>query len=123
MLLIFALTGQYMQHAMDLPKQPFDAQRMMYRASHLYLLAAGVTNVLTGCYFVACSGALVWLQRVGSSLLIFSQPTLLAAFALEPPITDTARNWTTAGMVALLAGTVLTLLATHWPKRPSPPDK
>lgn len=56
-LFIFALSGQYMLHVLDLPNTELDVQRMMYHASHIYLLLAGAANTLVGCYWVKVQGA------------------------------------------------------------------
>ena len=49
---LFAVTGHYMKYHLNQPATEFTAQRMMFRASHIYLLFAGTVNTLVGCYWV-----------------------------------------------------------------------
>jgi Mn2+/Fe2+ NRAMP family transporter len=109
-LVVFAITGQYMMHALDLQTSKFDAQRMMYRASHIYLLWAGAINTLLGCYWVKVQGEFIpKVQAIASVLIVFSQVFLLLAFYVEPPAIDQDRLLTLAGCLCLLVGVVLTL--------------
>ena len=109
-LAIFAVTGQYMLHVLDLPNQEMDAQRMMYRASHLYILFVAALNVAIGCYWIKRDGRLQRvLQNAGSAMLFLSQPNLLAAFLTEPQDLGTGREITLLGCVLVLVGVVLTL--------------
>ena len=110
-LVIFAITGQYMNNTLDLSNSEFNAQRMMYRASHIYLLLAGVTNTLLGCYWTKINGKISsQIQVVASISIALSQLFLLLAFYIEPPIIDQNRLYTLAGCLCLLVGTVLTLI-------------
>lgn len=112
-LLVFALSGQYMHHVLELSaEEEFTSRRMMYRASHIYLLWAGAVNVLLGCYWAPFEGRYAQpAQWFGSALILVSPFVLLAAFWLEPPVTDMDGALTFLGCVALLAGTGLTLLS------------
>lgn len=112
-MIIFALTGQYMIDTLDLQNTDFDAQRMMYRASHIYLLWAGAVNTLLGCYWVKAQGRiLVKIQLLASGFIVLSQVILLLAFYFEPPVIDQDRLLTVSGCISLLAGVVLTLIIT-----------
>ncbi len=113
MMVIFAITGQYMTHTLDLGITDFDAQRMMYRASHIYLLWAGAINALLGCYWAKVPGQiLAKIQLVASALIVLSQAFLLPAFYFEPAAIDQDRFLTLAGCLCLLVGVVLTLAIT-----------
>ena len=109
-LVVFAATGQYMLRGLDLPNQDMDAQRMMYRASHLYILFVAALNVAVGCYWNKRSGRFErMLQTTGSAMLVLSQPILLAAFLTEPQDLDSGREVTLLGCLLVLVGVVLTL--------------
>lgn len=111
--IIFAITGQYMLHDLVLPDTAFDVQRMMYRASHIYLLWAGALNALLGCYWVKCEGQYFpFIQWAASAALILSQGFLLLAFMYEPAIIDQDRLLTKAGSLSLLFGLILTVAIT-----------
>jgi hypothetical protein len=77
--IVFLLTGQYMEYVHNrlLP----DGTRMLYRSRHIYLLLAGLLNLVIGIYFVARPRG--WrrkLQIVGSVLIVLSPGLLLAGF-------------------------------------------
>lgn len=111
LLVVFALTGQYMIHSLDLVNSDFNAQRMMYRASHIYLLFAGCANILVGCYWSKASNKIAaYIQLLASILIIGSQVFLLLAFYFEPPALNQDRLLTLAGCLSLLSGVVLTLV-------------
>lgn len=112
-MIIFALTGQYMINTLDLANSDFDVQRMMYRASHIYLLWVGAVNTLLGCYWTKVQGELlVKVQMIASFLIVISQFFLLMAFYVEPPRIDQDRLLTLAGCLCLFVGVVLTLAIT-----------
>lgn len=99
-----------MLRALDLPNQEMDAQRMMYRASHLYILFTAALNVAIGCYWAKRDSRFkILLQNTGSTMLILSQPFLLAAFIMEPQEDGSNRLITLLGCLLVLAGVVLTL--------------
>ena len=111
-LIIFAATGQYMTFGLDLPNQVFDAQRMMYRASHMYLLFVGALNVAVGCYWHQFSHGLARvLQYAASFCLLLAQPVLVYAFLVEPEVIDPERLMTLLGCILVLAGVGLNLTA------------
>ena len=47
---IFLLTGQYMEYVHN--RLLLDGTRMLYRSRHIYLLLAGLLNLILGIYFV-----------------------------------------------------------------------
>lgn len=102
---VFLGTGQYMDriHA-HLEGMP-DGPRMLYRSAHIYLLYAGLLNLLLGAYFMpAAPGWRRGLQAVGSALLLIVPPLLLAAFFAEPALTDLERPWARPAIIMSLAG-------------------
>lgn len=107
----FAISGQYMAFGLELPNQEFDAQRMMYRASHMYLLFVGAINVVVGCYWHHFNHKVSKsLQNAASFCLILAQPVLVYAFWVEPEAMDIERLITVAGCVLVLVGVVLNLI-------------
>lgn len=113
-LIIFAMTGQYMELSLALAEQDFDVQRMMYRASHIYLFFAGAINFLLGCYWrplvkdSATEGWLVKLQLLASCLLIIAQIILLLAFFIEPSAMPESRTLTFSGCLAVFLALLIT---------------
>lgn len=109
-MVIFAMTGLYMLLSLDLLNSDFDLQRMMYRASHTYLLWAGAVNVLLGCYWTAAPyPILAKAQIAASGLIVLCQPFLVLAFCLEPGALDQPRVLTLVGTVCFFAGVLMTL--------------
>lgn len=112
LILFFLLSGQYMQHTLRLSEQPFDAQRMMYRASHLYLLLVGVMNTLVGCYWQPFRSRLSCpIQGLSSVALLLAQAVFVVAFMTEPAVVSQDRMFTWLGCVLLLTATGLLIIA------------
>ena len=102
-LVIFALTGNYMLSLYDSPPAEFDVQRMMYRASHVYLLWAGAASLLVGSLWSPVTHAVGRrFQMLGALGIVVAQPLLLIAFCLEPPAVDEGRNLTIQSHVMFL---------------------
>ena len=112
LILFFLLSGQYMQHTLRLSEQPFDAQRMMYRASHLYLLLVGVMNTVVACYWQPFKSRFSRpIQGLSSSALLLAQAAFVVAFLTEPAVVSPDRTLTWLGCVLLLIGAGLLLIA------------
>ncbi|MFV8783950.1 hypothetical protein ACNKU7_16140 [Microbulbifer sp. SA54] len=109
-LVVFAVTGQYMLRYLGLPDQEMSAERMTYRASHMYLLFVGAINVVIGCYWIERKGQLRKnLQNFGSLMIVISQPVLLSAFLIEPQTEGPSRDITFLGCLLVLGGVILSL--------------
>lgn len=107
----FFLSGLYMMQPLNLPEQTMDVQRMMYRASHIYLLFIGCLNIVVGVYIEKESeSARRYLQRLSSLNLIAAQPVFIAAFLLEPAVIDQDRVVTLIGCLLMLLGAFVALL-------------
>ena len=80
---VFLLTGQYMEYVHNrlLP----DGTRVLYRSRHIYLLLAGLINLVIGIYFVPrAPGWRRTIQIAGSILIVLAPGLLLTAFFTEP---------------------------------------
>jgi hypothetical protein len=107
--LVFAATGQFMRHhAPPLPSLG-DVERLMYRSRHIYILAAGLVNLMAGLH--SPRKAFGWraaVRRIGSVLVLASPVLLITAFVIEP-----ARGfqpemlWSSAGLYTLMGGCLL----------------
>ena len=109
-LVLFLISGQYMGQVLPAFTGELDGLRMMYRASHVYLLYASLLNLLAGAYWrpVALRRRT---QLAGSLLLMLSPPVLALAFVIEPAQNMVLRPFTLTGAVFALAGVVLSLFA------------
>jgi hypothetical protein len=109
-LAVFVLTGQYMDKFHEHLSHTPDAPRLLFRSRHIYLLAAGLMNILLGVYLTASAG--VWRKRaqtIGSALLLFAPALLLYAFFTEPFRGGWQFVASFYGVIILLAGTLFHL--------------
>ncbi len=108
--LLFLASGKHMGAVLPPFSGELDSLRMLYRASHVYLLFASLLNLLAGAYWrpVALRRRTQWL---GSLALLLSQPVLGLGFLLEPAGQIVARPYSLLGCVLALSGVVLSLLA------------
>ncbi len=116
-ILIFLLTGVYMQFRFPMMYQGNEVIRYLYRANHVYLLTAGLVNIGVGVYLVLQSQP--WrrrLQVIGSWLILLSPMLLLFAFFYEPSQASPQRPFTGLGIILLAIGTVLHLVG-NWFKK------
>ena len=112
---IFLLTGQYMEFHDPRMEELSDGARMLFRSRHIYILLAGLVNVSVGAYFSYRTR--LWrriLQWVGSSLIIVAPLLLIGAFFYEPTMKGLPRPLTLPGIVALLVGALCHLLSGAW---------
>ena len=109
---VFLLTGQYMDRLLDHLRGMPDGPRMLYRSRHIYILLAGLLNLGLGTYFAGAHRP--WrrgLQLLGSVLLVAATCLLVAAFFYEPPLADPQRvPLSRAGLYTLVVGTLLHLI-------------
>jgi hypothetical protein len=108
----FLLTGQFMAHHAPPLATLSDSAHLMFRSRHIYILGAGLVNLMLGLYFRRHAGG--WrrtVQVVGSAFLIVSPALLILAFIVEPqyglhpPI-----RWSAAGLYLLFGGSMAHLL-------------
>lgn len=122
-IVLFILSGQFMRATLPEFSGEIDGGRMMYRASHIYLLMIGAMNLLVGLYYRPFVG--LWpprLQTLGSGLLVLAVPLLMAAFWFEPPDISSDRQLTFYGAVAVLASCVVLMLAALLDSEQRPSD-
>lgn len=113
----FLGTGLYMDRVHGHLHGYDDTVRMLYRSTHIYLLLSASINVMTGLYLrPAESTSRRLLQGLGSVALLVGPPLFLAAFCVEPYLSDLARPWSRIAIYLTLAGVVLHLLSavTRW---------
>ncbi len=105
LLLIFLLSGQYLKATLPAFDGVIDGRRMMYRASHVYILMIALLHVAIGIYYQPFAQKLQrLLQHAGSFLLLLAAMLLLAAFAIEPAQQSVERSLTVSACVSALIG-------------------
>jgi uncharacterized membrane protein YfhO len=111
-LLVFLLTGQYMDYLDVRTNALGETARVMFRSRHIYLLLAGLVNLGVGAYFIYRERG--WrrsLQLLGSSFVIIAPVLMLAAFFSEPGEPGLKRHFTLPAVVILTIGTLLHALS------------
>jgi len=104
----FLLTGQYMDklynHMVGVP----DAQRLLFRTRHIFILLAGLLNLGIGAYFTYRSET--WrrtIQLLGSLLIIVASSLFLIAFLLRTEPEDLHTPLSHWGTYTIAAGALL----------------
>ena len=107
-IVVFLLTGQYMdkflQHLEGMP----DGPRMLYRTRHIFILLSGLLNLGIGTYF--SYGVTRWrrvLQFLGSGLIVVATAFFVVGFFTEPKLAGLATPWSHRGMYLIAYGTLL----------------
>lgn len=112
-IVVFLLTGQFMDFQQPAVRMMDDGARMMFRSRHIYILLAGLVNLGIGIYFSYQRER--WrktLQVSGSALIIIAPFLLLAAFFYEPWLAGLQRTFTLPAIVALFTGALLHLFSS-----------
>lgn len=119
---IFLGTGVYMRIGFPDLYAGNEVIRFLFRANHVYILFAGLLNVVAGLYMSLAE--VPWrrkLQQAGSWLLLASGPVFIVAFVVEPMQAGPMRPLTISGAAVALVGVGLHFLAgvlSSWqPKR------
>ena len=110
--IIFLLTGQYMdkylQHLHGMP----DGPRLLYRTRHIFILLAGLLHIGIGTYFnFQTTQTRRAMQLIGSALIVIATVLFVVAFFYEPKLTNLKTPLSHWGMYSIFAGTFLHLLS------------
>ena len=116
----FLLTGQYMDklynHMVGVP----DAQRLLFRTRHIFILLAGLLNLGIGAYFTY--RVETWrrtIQLLGSLLIFVASFLFLIAFFYEPKLNDLHTPLSHWGTYTIASGALLHVVSgarqkRHW---------
>lgn len=109
----FLVTGQFMRHHQPPMATLGDGARLMFRSRHIYILAAGLVNLILGLYLqLQAAGWRKMVQLAGSVLLLGSLVPLILAFFLEPKRGfQPEMYWSAAGLYALFGGCMAHLVS------------
>lgn len=111
-LIVFALTGQYMDRYHHHLHGMADGPRMLYRTRHIFILMSGLLHLGVGTYWRDRSGAVPRAMQIIGSLLITTASVLFTiAFFKEPLLTDLQAPLTSKGMYLIAFGTLLHFLS------------
>lgn len=111
-IVIFLLTGQYMDRYFNHLEGMPDGPRMLYRTRHIFILLAGLLNLGLGTYLRIDKTSLRrGLQIFGSVLIVGATMSFISAFFYEPKLTNLETPLSHWGMYAIAAGTLLHVLS------------
>jgi len=107
---VFFLTGLYLDEAFSVRELANQPMRYMYRANHVYVLLSGLLNVAVGIHFsLHPSDVKKAFQCFGSLLLVSAPGVLLYAFFHETEAQEAVRFFTGMGIFLLFFGTLFQL--------------
>lgn len=110
LVIVFLLTGQYMDRFQHHLHEMADGPRMLYRSRHIYILLTGLLHLGIGTYFVdRVQPKQRLVQLVGSLILTVAPILFLFGFFKEPLLTELNSPFSTKGIYLVTAGVVL-----HW---------
>jgi hypothetical protein len=99
-----------------------DAQRLLFRSTHIYLLLSSLVNLALGLYSRPGIGWRHWVRSVGS-LLVLTAPFVQAiGFFTEPWLSGLARPYTGPAIYACYGGMLLHVIAMSPDKRVAAPE-
>ena len=115
--IVFLLTGQYMDRYLEHLRAMPDGPRMLYRTRHIYILLAGLLNLGIGSYFSfhASQGRRIT-QLLGSGFIVLATVLFVAGFFYEPKLAHLNTPLSHWGMYAIATGTFLHLLSGLGPR-------
>jgi hypothetical protein len=105
-LVIFLLTGQYMNYYYNHMVGVSDGLRLLYRTRHIFILLSGLVNLGIGIYLSYRQQ--LWrriLQWLGSVLIVLSSLLFITAFFYEPKLTGLYTPLSHWGTYTIVAGT------------------
>lgn len=110
MLVVFLLTGQYMDKVHNHLEGVEDGVRLLYRTRHIFILMASLIHIGIGLYYeTRIEQWRRWIQKAGSSLLTLGALLLVIAFMNEPRTRNLETPYTHWGMYLITFGVTL-----HW---------
>jgi len=115
-LVVFLATGYHMTTLFTETWTGGDAQRLLHRSAHIYILFSSLLNAFAAMLYSSVAGWRIWGQRVASSCLLLTTILFVLAFFFEHPTAELKRPHTLPGVALSILG-VLLLVMIH--RRPS----
>lgn len=110
-LVVFLLTGQYMDRVHSHLMYMSDGPRMLYRTRHIFILMSGLLHVGIGAYFRYRLGVRRALQVSGSILITVAPVLFTIAFFYEPHLEALHTPLSLAATIMIAVGTLLHLFS------------
>jgi hypothetical protein len=112
LLVVFLLTGQYMDRFHEHLRYMPDGPRMLYRTRHIFILLSGLLHLGIGSYF--SYRAEKWrrvLQILGSLLLTIAPVLFTIGFFYEPNLQGLYAPLSKRGIIMIAVGALLHVLS------------
>ena len=110
--IVFLLTGQYMDKHFNHMVGVADAPRLLYRTRHIFILLSGLLNLGIGAYFIDRQETWQRAIQVLGSILIFTASLLFViGFFYEPNLANLRTPLSHYGAYAIAAGAVLHVIS------------
>jgi hypothetical protein len=107
-LVVFLLTGQYMDRYHAHLMYTADGPRMLYRTRHIFILMSGLVHLGIGTYFVyRTPGWRRILQFLGSALITIAPVLFTIGFFYEPKLEDLYAPLSKLGIIMTAVGALL----------------
>jgi hypothetical protein len=108
LVIVFLLTGQYMDRFLNHLRGMPDGPRMLYRTRHIFILLSGLLQLCVGSYlsYRRQLGGRV-LQVLGSVMITVASILFVIAFFYEPRLTGLYTPLSHKGMYLITIGTLL----------------
>lgn len=107
-IVIFILTGQYMDHTYNHLKDMELMNRALFRAGHLYILLFGLVNLALGINLKQPSRQILrGIQIFGSILIFLATMMVIYSFFTELPTEQIERPMARNGLYLILGGVVI----------------
>lgn len=111
-IIVFLLTGQYMDRYHNHLAFMADGPRMLYRSRHIFILMSGLLHLGIGTYFSSRATAMRRaLQITGSILITLATVLFTIAFFYEPRLEDLQNPLSLSGTIIMAVGTLLHLFS------------
>jgi hypothetical protein len=108
LLVVFLLTGQYMDRFHEHLRYMPDGPRMLYRTRHIFILLSGLLHLGIGSYF--SYRAEKWrrvLQVLGSALITIAPVLFTIGFFYEPNLQGLYAPLSKRGIIMIAVGALL----------------
>jgi hypothetical protein len=108
LLVVFLLTGQYMDRFHEHLRYMPDGPRMLYRTRHIFILLSGLLHLGIGSYF--SHRAEKWrrvLQVLGSALITIAPVLFTIGFFYEPNLQGLYAPLSKRGIIMIAVGALL----------------
>lgn len=110
MVVAFLASGAYMHLRFHHLHQTPDAQRMVYRASHINMLLIGALNIAASRRARSASRFAIAADRLAAILEIAASGFFVAAFIVEPLYAHLYRPWTRAAVYCTFAAAIVEVI-------------